>query len=326
MALFYFGFFLVSVLLKAAPNCSAGSAAYETVIGFKDKDVVLSCSDFNSTSCNRLRWVKAATETSAEKVIFLWPQTSQTSQDVKRATLETIERGEIRLKSLEKSDEGLYSCEISAGWDRVRVKNTSLIVRECEPLKPKNAINGGSVKLDCQVNATHSNISWAKMKGTQSVSLKANGSLLTIQSVSAADYGWYRCSYSVGQSQRCFMINLQVQEAVFVPTVVPDPEAKTTQSAATAREMVQTGEKLEGGGTLVPVLSVVCVVVVLAALTGLFLHHKQRVRQPLRHIAGRPKDFEEFYENVTLPNAANTTDRVNSLYQFQEESLSTFQT
>uniref|UniRef100_A0A1A7WM30 Ig-like domain-containing protein n=1 Tax=Iconisemion striatum TaxID=60296 RepID=A0A1A7WM30_9TELE len=159
------------------------------------------------------------------------------------------------------------------------------------------------------------------MKGTQAVALNANGSLLIIQSVSAADYGWYRCNYSVGQSQRCFMINLQVQEAVFAPTVVSDPKVASTQSA---RSVVLTGEKQEGGGALVPVVSVVSVVVVLAALTGLFVYNKQRVRQHLGHIAGYLNDSEEFYENVTLPNSTTPTDRINSLYQFHEESVSTF--
>lgn len=37
------------------------------------------------------------------------------------------------------------------------------------------------------------------------------GTSLTIQSVNANDSAWYRCKYMIGQTQRCFDINLLVQ-------------------------------------------------------------------------------------------------------------------
>lgn len=37
------------------------------------------------------------------------------------------------------------------------------------------------------------------------------GTSLAIQSVDYTDNGWYRCNHTLGQTQRCFDINLLVQ-------------------------------------------------------------------------------------------------------------------
>ena len=58
------------------------------------------------------------------------------------------------------------------------------------------------------------------LKGASPVSIKSegveiNGTSLAIQSVDYSDSGWYRCMYMVGQTQRCFDVNLLVQGKIY---------------------------------------------------------------------------------------------------------------
>ncbi|XP_037836092.1 V-set and immunoglobulin domain-containing protein 1-like isoform X2 [Kryptolebias marmoratus] len=325
--------FLLSTLLNVVPNCRAGSAVADIVSAVKEEDAVLLClnpSVMDPQSSYRVRWVKGASESSPSKVIFEWPKEAREAQ---RVSVEDDRNGQkcFFLKSLQKSDEGLYSCEVWKGWDITEVKNISLKVKDCRTLDSKKATVGLPFKLTCQVNSTTPPpvVSWVKVKGNKDVSVNdtrvhTNGVFLTIQGVADSDSGWYRCNYVVGQSQRCAMINLQVgAEDVFVSTTAPVP---TVTKSPTPWEAEQITRKAEGSETLfVVVVSVVSGVLLLAALTGLVVYYKCNIqgyrRQSQSPDAGSPADF---YENLTLPRLPDPTNRVNSLYSLQDDSSCSF--
>ena len=75
--------------------------------------------------------------------------------------------------------------------------------------------------MSCPVNMTSGqqgpqNVTWVMLKGGNPVHYnpkraEINGTSLVIQSVDSSDSGWYRCMYMLGQTQRCFDINLQLK-------------------------------------------------------------------------------------------------------------------
>lgn len=108
-----------------------GPTDIETVSGIQQEDVALSCLDSNvtgSASSYRVKWIKKATETTEEQVIFEWPKKLQ---EVKRVKLEEDGKGQtcLFLERLEKSDAGLYAYEIWKGWDMYLVKEIFLKVK-----------------------------------------------------------------------------------------------------------------------------------------------------------------------------------------------------
>lgn len=61
-------------------------------------------------------------------------------------------------------------------------------------------------------------MSWVMLKGghpkpVNSSRAQMNGTWLAFPSVNYSDGGWYRCNYTLGQSQRCFDINLHIHNA-----------------------------------------------------------------------------------------------------------------
>lgn len=73
------------------------------------------------------------------------------------------------------------------------------------------------IQLNCSFESVSGaeNISWSLLKGGMPVQNKRavmNGSSLLIKSLNSNDSGWYRCQYLSGQTQRCFEINLLVQD------------------------------------------------------------------------------------------------------------------
>lgn len=97
----------------------------------KEEGAVLSClnsSVMDPKSSLRVRWLKSPTETSLEKVIFEWPKASQ---EAERVSLKDDGKGQkcLHLKSLQKSDEGAYRCEVWEGWNIIQVQNISLKVK-----------------------------------------------------------------------------------------------------------------------------------------------------------------------------------------------------
>lgn len=230
------------------------SPATETLSASQEEDVVLPCFDsdvMDPESCYRVKWIKYTTDGSQMKVILARPETPKI-QDAERVKWDADENGQMSLflTKLQKSDEGLYSCEIWQGWD-FTVKNTSLKVKgkdytfyspyshsftnkshscitfisplsECKALQAVKAAPSTPVTLNCPVDTTSgqqgpTNISWAMLKGGDPVSFEGskrveiNGTSLAIQSVSSSDSAWYSCKYMLGQTQRCFDINLLIQ-------------------------------------------------------------------------------------------------------------------
>lgn len=91
------------------------------------------------------------------------------------------------------------------------------------------AMQGTLFNLTCPVNMTSGpqgsgNSSWVMLKAGNPIPVNSkdvmSGTSLAIQSADYTDSGWYRCYHTLGQTQRCFDINLQVQGKIL--NIVPD--------------------------------------------------------------------------------------------------------
>lgn len=92
-------------------------------------EALLHCdSKVKRDACHRIRWVKYAT--GVRSIILSWPKTF-TLPDAERVELRLDGNGthSLSLTKLQKSDEGLYSCEIWSGWNCIDVQNTSLKIK-----------------------------------------------------------------------------------------------------------------------------------------------------------------------------------------------------
>lgn len=101
------------------------------MIATQEEGIVLPCFDLNAMeSCFRAKWIKRATDGTSMKVILAWPKTPEI-QDAERVKWERDGNGHMSLflTKVQKSDEGLYSCEIWHGWKIIHVKNMSLKVK-----------------------------------------------------------------------------------------------------------------------------------------------------------------------------------------------------
>ncbi len=99
----------------------------------QEEDAALPCINstvMNAKSCYRVKWKKQATDSSQVKDILARPKTSKI-RDAERVKWEADGNGQMSLflTKLQKSDEGLYSCEIWQGWDCILVKNIILKVK-----------------------------------------------------------------------------------------------------------------------------------------------------------------------------------------------------
>ncbi|XP_069551648.1 uncharacterized protein [Brachyistius frenatus] len=282
-------------------------------------------------SCYRVKWIKVTTDINQREDIFVWPNTSR---DAKRVRWEADGNGQmcLFLTKLQKSDGGLYSYEIWQGWDRLLVKSISLRIKDCKILPAVKAAPSTPARLDCPGNITSGqqgpqNTTWAIVKGNKREFVPSerhtiNGTSLAILSVTTSDSGWYRCHYVLGQTQRCFDINLLVQEEnAFVATTVPVIATKTQQASESASD-----NKEEGGETLIAVVaSLIFGVILIAALIGLFIHRRRNTQRATEQLQSYTPESLHLYESVHLPlphDAANP--QMNSLCQFTDGSTCTF--
>ncbi|XP_063735104.1 uncharacterized protein LOC134861652 isoform X2 [Eleginops maclovinus] len=300
-----------------------------------EEDVVLPCFDplmMDPKICFRVKLIKHATSYSQMKVILARPKTHR-FKDAQRVKWQADGNGQmsIFLSKSQKSDEGLYGCEIWKGWDNSVVNNISLKVKDCKTLQPVKAVLSTPFNLNCPVDITPAqqrplNISWAMLKGgnPQPINPKSfaiNATSLSTLSVDYADSGWYRCKYKLDQTQRCFDINLLVQEEEHVVrTTVPE----LTTSGITSET------KKKGISQLfmtVVVASVIAVITIMAALMGFFIYCRRNTQsipqQTQRHPAGYPIECYD-YEEVNSLSQIRSDDQFNSLYQpFPDEGLCT---
>ncbi|XP_076594171.1 CXADR-like membrane protein [Chaetodon auriga] len=331
MAHIYLQGLLLLVLFVVISDCSDDSL----VIASQEDDAVLPC--FNSTamnpkSCYRVKWIKHGTDLRQMKVILARPKTPKI-RDAERVKWEADGKGQMSLflTKLQKSDEGLYSCEIWRGWECMLVKNISLKVKECKPLQAVKTAPGTPINLSCSVDMTSGqqgpqNVSWVMLKGGNPVPVNSkkaeiNGTSLAIHSVNYSDSGWYRCKYMLGQTQRCFDIYLLVQ--------VEDAAVTTTVQALTATaSFTKTRKEGSSGAFIAVVASVIFAIAIIAAPTGLFIYRRRNTQRAAqwtqRQPAGTPVVSSDDYEtvNLTLPDDP-TNQQPNPLYQqFQDENSS----
>ncbi|XP_074510068.1 uncharacterized protein LOC141779223 [Sebastes fasciatus] len=334
------GLLLLLVLLIVRSECRD---MVETVLASEEEDVVLPCFDsYDPKSCDRVRLIKYATNTSQMKVIFARPERPK-FQDAERVKWQADGNGQMSLfmTKSQKSDEGLHGCEIWQGWDCILVKNISLKVKDCKTLQAVKAAPNTPVNLTCPVEMTSGqqgpqNISWAMLLGGDPVSVNSKraemkGTSLAIQSVIYTDSGWYRCKYMLGQTQRCFDMNLLVQEEnVAVATTVPGRQQKLSTPGLTTSEIIWEPKKEGSSGKYIAVAvalaSVIIGIAIVAALIGLFIYRRrntQRVtQQTQRHTEGNQDAYE--IVNLTL-DRTNRLSTANSLYQqIPDNSLYTF--
>ncbi|XP_042346866.1 uncharacterized protein LOC121946368 [Plectropomus leopardus] len=325
---------LLLVVLVVKSECIDNSPVTEYVSASQEENVVLPCFDsyvMDPKNCQRVKLIKYATDASQEKVIFARPKTPK-FQDAKRVKLEADRNGQMSLilTKSQKSDEGLYRCEIWQGWICVLVRNISVKVKDCSKHPPVKAVPGTPVTLNCPVNITSGqqgpqNITWALEKGGNPVSVSSNrvvinGTSLAVQSVDYSDSGWYRCTYKLGQTQRCFIINLLLQEEENVVMTTAAPALTTSEIISEAPE-----ERRSGTFTAV-VASVITGTVIMAALIGLFIYRRCNNHRVTQHTQRSPAVSTPGYEFVNLTLSQDDTTRVNSIYQhIPDEGLCTFQ-
>ncbi|XP_029133787.2 junctional adhesion molecule-like isoform X1 [Labrus bergylta] len=351
---------LMLVLFVVISECSVVSPVSETVAATLQEDVVLPCFISNLTdpkSCYRIKWMKN-TSGANQKVILARPKTTNI-RDAERVKWETNGRGEtsLILTKLQKSDEGVYTCEICKGWACSIVKNITLIVKQCKSLTAMKEPPGKSVNLNCHVNMTSGQqgplkIFWQMLKGDNPVNITSkavgmNGRSLTIQSVNSSDSGWYRCKYMLGQTQRCFEIKLQVENVVV-----------TSTSPATITSGVHLETRNEGNsGVFIAVIvsSVIIGIAIIFALILLAIYCRRKTQraaqQTQRHLTGLSSpevmsfftriqftnmfifvfyflsaaESNHLYEFVTLTLSEDPLhQRVNSFYQSEEDGLHSF--
>ncbi|XP_029308256.1 uncharacterized protein LOC115021758 isoform X2 [Cottoperca gobio] len=341
MAIVYPQGVLLLFLLIDISASRDGSPGIETVITSQEEDVVLPCADswseMDRRSCIRVRLIKYATDGSQMKVILTRPKTHK-FQDAERVKWQDDGNGQMSLflTKSQKSDEGVYGCEIWCDWDFISVKNVSLKVKDCKALLPVKAAPSTPANLNCPVDITSGqqgpqNISWAMMKGGSPAAVnfkrvEMNGTSLAIQSVNNDDSSWYRCNYTLGQTHRCFDIKLLVQE-------VEHAVVATTAQEMTTSENILKGKKEGSSGSfmVVVVTSVLVGIAIMAALIGVFIYRRRNtqrvIQQTLRHPAVTLTESSAGYEIVNFTLSEDRTNhRVNSLYQqLPDEGMCTFQ-
>ncbi|XP_029958676.1 uncharacterized protein LOC115396793 isoform X3 [Salarias fasciatus] len=267
-------------------------------------------------------------------VISEWPKQDQTA---KRMSWEPDGNGLVclHLKNVQKSDEGTYSCEMWRGWDRVRVRNMTLKVKDCKTFPAVKAKPDSSFRLQCSVDITPEkqrpqNVSWAKLKGLHHEPVDSQrvgtDNTLIIQTVSYSDSGWYRCNYVLGKTKRCVDVRLNVQGNPYHYKMLhlvlsrtaninisqfPE-EADDTSEATTATTIPNTPtHTLQGShfANLITLLVPVTFGLVTATILGLFFYCRQRRRTvPKQHqIAGISIEFLENYLNL-IPSHSQGPD------------------
>ncbi|KAE8288680.1 hypothetical protein D5F01_LYC12555 [Larimichthys crocea] len=317
---------LLLILLTVISEC--GGASPEIASAARGENVVLPC--FNSTvmdqkSCYRVKLFV----TDDKQVLFARPKSPKFPDD-KRIKWQADKNGKmlLYLTKLQESDVRSYTCEICKGWDCAHVKTISVKIKECSTLAaPVKAAPNASINLNCPVDIKPgeqgpSKISWVMRKGDKSVDVnsemvKINGTL-AIQSVKKRDSSWYRCNYTLGQTQRCFDMNLLVQDEVNHSVVATTIRAPTTNVIISL-----TGKN----SSIVAVVSVIFVIAIIAALIGLLIYCRRNTRRnPVQTQRHTTESFDG-YEIVALAVSEDTANqRVNSLYhQSRDSSLCTFQ-
>ncbi|KAM3614893.1 uncharacterized protein V6R79_020396 [Siganus canaliculatus] len=213
---------LLLFLLIITSECKVEIETFVT--GYQGEDVAFHC--FNSDemqpkNCSRVQWLKIETQPRQPKVILVRPSTPR-FQDAERVKWEADKNGKMsfHLTKLQRSDEGLYRCEIWQGWDCIHQTNISLKVKECKIWSVTTAANR-PVELKCPVEGTTDqqglkNVSWVMLKGgnpspVDFTRAAINETSLVIRSMENRDSGWYRCQYVLKLNQRCFDINLLLQ-------------------------------------------------------------------------------------------------------------------
>ncbi|XP_033496258.2 uncharacterized protein LOC117265719 isoform X4 [Epinephelus lanceolatus] len=323
---------LLSVLLTVISACK--ERQHTNVVVYQEEDVVLPCADSNvmdPKSCLRFKLINA-TNASWMKVIFARPEMPE-FQDAERVKLKADANGRmsLTLTKSQKSDEGLYRCEIWQGWECILVKNISLRVRDCKVPAAVTAAPSTPFNLNCPVEITSKqqgpqNISWAMLIGGKPVPITSKGvevneTALAFQSVNYSDSQWYRCEYMLGQTRRCFDIKLLVQvEDVVVTTTAP---ALTT---LTSTEIISEPEKEESSGAFIAVVaSVIIGIAIMAALIGLFIYRRCNTPRVPQQTLSYPGGTLGGYEIVSLTFSEDRSNRVNSIYQaVPEEGPCTF--
>ncbi|XP_068686464.1 hemicentin-2-like isoform X2 [Montipora foliosa] len=114
--------------------------------------------------------------------------------------LDSVE-GVLTIRSINKSDSGLYRCMASNGFGNDTII-TTVIVNYAPSIKPLtrryNVTEGDDVELDCiRVGRPHPLVSWAKINGKTYVTYQ-DDQRLTIKNINRTDAGTYRCTATNG--------------------------------------------------------------------------------------------------------------------------------
>ncbi|XP_030013906.1 uncharacterized protein LOC115435552 [Sphaeramia orbicularis] len=312
---------LVIILMKSQSMAKSCSPVSEIVSASQEEDVALSCFDskaMGQESCYRVKWTKYGKDHPNPKVILVRPETPKVP-DAKRVKWEADEKGQMSLllTKLQKSDEGLYSCEVWHGWDCVLARNISLKVKDCKTLQPVKTTPGAPVNLYCSVNLTSDqqtvqNMTWVMLKGGKPVSLSAqtvhvSGIMLVIKSVTVSHSGWYRCQYTLGPTQRCFDINLLVQGiSSSEDSVAQVTTTKKSTQAPTTRETVLKTKHGSAEVFITFVVPVIIGIVIIGLGTGLVFYCKYNKERVTEQTQWNPESF---------------TTQSGDTYEVQEETI-----
>ncbi|KAJ0066060.1 hypothetical protein NL108_001289 [Boleophthalmus pectinirostris] len=287
-----------------------------------DEDASFNCSHselLDRQSCSRIKWTKYSSNGLSSKVILVSPETPEFS-NAKRIKLQLKDRQNVLLLTkVQKSDEGVYNCEIWSGWECILAKNFTLKIKDCST-QDKKAHVGSVVTLNCSMGnqARVYNTSWSMLKYGNPVPLpntyQVNGSTILVRSALTSDSGWYRCNYSLRDTQqRCVDINLQVQEfsTKFAIKVTQVPMVN------------QTAQISHSGGGFAPVhtVAVLAGVVFISALVGAALYWKHINKEVPQETREYDFVYDTTYDVVHEPVFTN---QPFSQQQGQDEQMCTF--
>ncbi|XP_048872623.1 basement membrane-specific heparan sulfate proteoglycan core protein isoform X12 [Brienomyrus brachyistius] len=148
-----------------------------------------------------------------------------------------IKDGMLRIENLEKSNAGIYICRATSLYGQAQ--DTAKLTIQALPkvminirTSVQTVMLGSSVEFECHATGDpEPTVQWSKVDGTLFSHVVVKGGMLTINRVTEADAGKYRCTATnnVGSVQSEVVLNVQT-----LPQITAQPEVREVTVGSTA--------------------------------------------------------------------------------------------